>query len=903
MTEPHRPDPESLLHLAQAAEAKRGRLKIFLGYAAGVGKTYAMLEAAQQRKAEGVDVVIGLVETHHRADTELMLRGLEVLPRREVEYRGTLLTDFDLDAVLARRPQLALVDELAHTNAPGMRHPKRYIDVEEMLAHGIDVYTTLNIQHLESLNDVVAQITGIVVRETVPDSILDAADEIELIDLPPDELMQRLREGKVYIPERAAEAIRQFFRKGNLTALRELSMRRAAVRVDEQMRDYMATRAIPGPWPAAERLLVCIGPGPMAERLVRAGRRMADQLDAEWFAIYVETHRHAGLSEAERDRVARVLRMAEELGAKTTRLPGNTIAETVTQHARLHNITKILIAEPLYPRWVEWIRGSVVMDVIRTSGGIDVYVVGSEEREPTQRYPFRPRWTAPWQDYAKAALLVAIATAVGELVDLFFTPTNLVMLYLLAVLIAALRYGRGPASFSAVLSVIAFDFFFVPPRYTFAVTDVQYLLTFAGLLVVGLVVSTLAAQAREQAKTARQRQRQTAALHDLSRELAGTSGLDSILDVICGFIRTTFGHNAGVFLPEGERLQMAASTAPSLFTENERAVADWAYRNRQQAGRATETLPAAGATYFPMTTANGIIGVIGVIPQESDQELAPEQRRLMESSIPLAALTIERAQLAEQAGRVQLLHESERLQTALLNSISHDLRTPLATITGALSSLEQDAAVLDENARRELVTTALEQAERLNRLVGNLLDMTRLEAGTLRIVRQANDVRDLIGVALQELQVPLEGRQITIDVSTDLPAVPMDLVLMSRVLVNVIDNATKYSPDGSSIEISARLLPAGARANSGESISKDSVAIRVRDHGIGIPREDLTRVFDKFYRVQRPETIGGTGLGLSISRGFVEAHGGRIWAEAVPGEGTTVTIALPVDGSAAITHG
>jgi two-component system sensor histidine kinase KdpD len=856
-----------------------------------------MLEAARQRRVEGVDVVVALVETHGRADTEVMLKGLEVLPRRQVEYRGTILTDLDLDAVLARQPQLTLADELAHTNAPGLRHPKRHMDVEEMLAHGIDVYTTLNIQHLESLNDVVAQITGVVVRETVPDSILDAADEIELIDLPPDELLQRMREGKVYVPERAAEAIRKFFRKGNLTALRELSMRRAAVRVDEQMRDYMATRAIPGPWPAAERLLVCVGPGPLAERLVRAGRRMADQLDAEWFAIYVETHRHAGLSESERDRVARILRMAEELGASTTRLPGNTIAETVTQYAHLHNITKIMIAEPLYPRWVEWIRGSVVSDVIRQSGGIDVYVVGAETREPANPYPFRLRLAAPWQDYVKAALMVGLATAFGEVVDLVLAPTNLVMPYLLAVLIVALRYGRGPASFSAILSVIAFDFFFVPPRYTFAVSDVQYLLTFAGLLLVGLVVSTLAAQAREQAKTARHRQSQTAALNDLSRELAATAGLDPILDVICSFIRTTFGQHAGVFLPDGDQLLLRASTAPSQFDEDEVAVADWAFRNRQPAGRGSETLPAADAAYFPMTTANGIIGVIGALPQTPHQDLVPDQRRLLEASISLAALAIERAQLSEQASRVRFLQESERLQTALLNSISHDLRTPLASITGALSSLQQDADVLDENARHELLTTALEQSERLNRLVGNLLDMTRLEAGTLKIVRQPNDVRDLIGVALQELHAPLQNHPVTIDIPDGLPAVPMDLVLMARVLVNVLDNAMKYSADGSPIEITARRASLAPNAPTGRGTMTAGVAIAVRDHGIGIPPDDLARVFDKFYRVQRPEAIGGTGLGLSISRGFVEAHGGTIWAEAHAGGGTIVTIALPVDGA------
>lgn len=447
-----RPDPDELLAHARHIERRRhrGRLKIFLGYAAGVGKTYAMLDAARQRQQGGVDVVAAYVETHGRADTQAKLEGLEAIPRAQVMHRGVTLEELDLDAVLARRPQLALVDELAHTNAPGGRHVKRYMDVDELLAHGIDVYTTVNIQHLESFNDVVAQITGVTVRETIPDGLLDEADEIELVDLPPEELLDRLREGKVYVPERAALAIERFFRKGNLTALREIALRRAAERVDDQMRDYMSSRAIPGPWPAAERLLVCVSPSPASERLVRIGRRLADQLDGEWFALYVETHGQAELSEVEKDRLARTLLLAESLGAKTVQLPGHSVADTVAQYARSHNVTKIVVGEPRYPRWLEVLRGSVLSDIVRKSGDIDVYVI-SAENEERQRFWFWPgELRSPWYQYLKGVAAVALATALGEIVDPFLAPTNLVMVYLLAVVVTALRWGRGPSALAAV---------------------------------------------------------------------------------------------------------------------------------------------------------------------------------------------------------------------------------------------------------------------------------------------------------------------------------------------------------------------------------------------------------------------------------------------------------------------
>ncbi len=914
--EPARPNPDELLARVQAEERQqaRGKLRIFLGYAAGVGKTFAMLEAAHQRQAEGVDVVIGYVETHGRLETETLVEGLEVIPRREAEYRGTTLPEMDVDAVLARKPQLALVDEFAHTNAPGSRHPKRYQDVEELLAAGIDVYTTLNVQHLESLNDVVAQITGVLVRETIPDRVIDEAAEIKLVDLPPEELLQRLQEGKVYVPEQAARAIEKFFRQGNLSALREMTLRRAAERVDDQMRAYMQTRAIPGPWAAGERLLVCVSPSPLSERLVRSTRRLADELNAEWCALYVETSDHARLSPARRDRVARTMQLADELGAKTVSLPGHAVAEATLQYARAHNITKIIVGKPPRSRWEDWLRSSVVDQLIHASGPIDVYVISGEAKTSSPIAETRA-WLPhrPWRRYPQSALLVAIATLLGFLIDpvlslqkwslvlqifatgqrpaqVFFAepalePTNLVMLYLVAVMVCAIYWGRGPAIVASALSVLAFDFFFVVPYLTFVVSDTQYLLTFIGLFLVGLVISSLAVRAREQAEAARNREAQTAELYGLSRDLAAALGLDEIVRVLIRHMEQTFGREAVVMLPgDGAvtRPVPRAASAGLTLDEQELAVADWVFRHGEPAGRNTNTLAGARLRYLPLKTARGIVGVLGIAgPTDSESQLTPEQQRLMEAFASQAALAVERAHLGEQARQTQVLQATEKLQTALLNSISHDLRTPLVSITGALSSLDEDGTRLDEVTRHSLIDNARDEAERLNRLVGNLLDMTRLEAGALKVAHELCDVQDVIGAALEQLGDRLGDRRVETDVPADLPLVPMDFVLITQVLVNLLDNALKYSPPETPIEVRAH-------AASGH------LEIEVADRGIGIPPEDLARVFDKFYRVQRPGSVSGTGLGLSICRGIVEAHGGFIAAEARPGGGTAITLALPL---------
>jgi two-component system, OmpR family, sensor histidine kinase KdpD len=887
VSHPNRPDPDELLKQIEAQEQaqKRGKLKIFLGYAAGVGKTYAMLEAAHQRKAQDIDVVVGYVETHKRLETEEILSGLEVLPRREVEYHNVVLTELDVDAVLKRHPELVLVDEFAHTNAPGSRHPKRYQDIDEILDAGIDVYTTFNIQHLESLNDIVAQVTGVIVRETVPDSLIDQASEIEVIDLPPDELLSRLQEGKVYIPEQAARAIQKFFRKGNLTALREMAFRRAAERVDHQMRDYMETSAIPGPWPATERLMICISGHPISERLVRAGRRLADELKAEWFAVHVQTLDRRRFSTQGAENIARALRLAEDLGAMVRQIEGQNVPATLVDFARKNNVTKIITGQPLRPRWKEILSGSLTNDLIHLSRNIDVYVV-SDPSGPLPA-PITPvlRPTSSWPRYALSILLVAVVTLLSFPISGRLNSTNLVMPYLAVVVISALYLGRGPSLVASILGVLAFDFFLVEPRFTFAVTDTQYVITFLGLFVVSVAISNLAGRVREQVEAIRAQEQQSSTLYALSRELTVSADLDTVLAKVIEQIGQTFSRQVVILLPQGENgLVVRAATPGFILGEDEQAVANWAYEKNHVAGRGTDTLPAAKIRYQPLNVAKRVVGVLGVKPEDVNY-LSLAQRQLLDAYASLAALAIERAQLAEQARQAEIASAKEKLQTALLNSISHDLRTPLVSITGALTSLDDQAESLNDEYRHSLVSTAREEAERLNRLVGNLLSMTRIESGAIKLRLEPGDIQDVIGTALEQLGTRVAERHIEINIPENFPLVPMDFTLIVQVVVNLLENAVKYSSKDSLIQVSASLVA-------------DKVRIDVADRGVGIPPEDLTRIFDKFYRVQRPESISGTGLGLSISKGIVEAHHGNIHARVRAGGGTVVSVELPLQSVA-----
>jgi two-component system sensor histidine kinase KdpD len=859
----------------------RGKLKIFLGYAAGIGKTYAMLEAAHQRRVEGIDVVAGYIETHGYVETEILLHNLEVIPRQQLEYRGLIRAEMDLDAVLARKPQLALVDELAHTNAPQSRHTRRYQDIEELLSVGIDVYTTVNIQHLESLNDVVAQITGVTVRETIPDRILDMVDSIELIDLPPEELIRRLHAGKVYIPDLTPQAVQKFFRPGNLTALREMALRHTAAQVDDQMRAYKKAHSIFHTWAATDRLLVCISANPLSERLVRTGRRLAAQLNVEWFVLYVETPLHSQLSEEARDGVARTMRLADELGARTVTIPGQLIADSILDYARSHNITKIILGKSLGTHWPFWGRGSVVDRIIHRSGEIDVYVISATSESSLSVSRFSPASGRAWRPYLYAISSVVLVSLIGQSIRAVIDPTNLVMLYLLAVLVIATRWGRGPSVLAAVLSALAFDFFLVPPHLTLVIADAQYILTFLGLLAVGLVISTLAAREREQAGSARRREIHTAALYDLSRDLATAVSQTTAIQVAIRHISELFNCETAVFLPTGDTLTIYARSAEFPVDSDNYTVPTWVFRQGQPAGLGTNTLSTAEARYLPLKTAQGVIGVVGIQPGENSRDfLSPDQQRLLEALLSQVALATEALQLADKAHQTQLLRETEKLQTALLNSISHNLRTPLASITGALSSLRDDEQMLDKAARQELLNTAWEEAERLNHLVGNLLNMTRLEAGAMKLALEPCDVQDLVGVTLAQMANRLRYRQLVVDVPGTLPPVYVDLVLVAQALVNLVDNATKYSPADTPIDIRAY-------------VDHDQVVIKVSDQGRGIPSAELKHIFDKFYRVQQ-RNDSGTGLGLSITKGIVELHGGRVWASNRLDGGATFAIALPI---------
>jgi len=646
-----RPDPDTLLARIKGEERRkhRGKLKIFLGYIAGVGKTYEMLKAAHLRVAEGIDVRVGYIETHERKETAALLEGLTVIPRKMLEYRGVTLPEFDLDAALQSKSALVLVDELAHTNVPGSRHLKRYQDVEELLDAGIDVYTTLNVQHVESLNDVLAQITGVIVRETVPDRVIDEADEIEVVDLAPPELLQRLREGKVYVPDMAARAIQQFFNEGNLYALRELALRRAAERVDEQMLAYMQTRAIPGPWAAGEHLLVSIGPGPLSERLVRTARRQADRMGgALWTAIYVETPAHHRLSREGQEQLARTMELARKLGADTVTLFGLNVASTVIDYARRHNITRIIVGKTLRPRWQEYVFGSIVDQLIHDSGTIDVYVISSEENAPQISVDIEHLLpAAPPKDYLAALALVAAIVVIGWLVKSFISATNLAMLFLLAVVVIAFRRGLRPAIFTAIIGVLAFDFFFVSPYMTFRVSDSEYLITFAGMIIVGALVSLLVTRAREHAFAAQSREKETGTLYGLSQDLAVAAEAGSVIAAVTRHIREIFQWESVVLLPEGDGLAVQTSESGIALNDDDIAVATWAFQHSTVAGYDTDTLHGSRLRYIPLIGTAGVLGILGVKPADAEGIVTHEQERILTAFASQMALALERVRLTK----------------------------------------------------------------------------------------------------------------------------------------------------------------------------------------------------------------------------------------------------------------
>lgn len=894
--EPQRPDPDALLAQVQREEASRhrGRLKIFFGMAPGVGKTYAMLQAGQQRRSEGVDVVVGIVETHRRADTAALLQDLEQLPRREELYRGHTLYEFDLDAALRRRPSLLLIDELAHTNLAGSRHAKRWQDVEEVLDAGIDVYTTVNVQHLESVNDLVGQVTGIRVQETFPDRVFEEAGEVELIDLPPDELLTRLADGKVYLGEQAERASANFFRKGNLIALRELALRRLADRVDSDMRDYRDAQGIRKVWAVGERLLVGIGADADAETLVRAGKRLASALDAEWIVAYVETPKTENLPKEDRERVLKTLALAEKLGAQTVTLAGPLISAELLGLAQTRNVSKLLVGKPRTPAWRRWLFGSAVDTLVRHARNIDVFIIGAEGIHPQGDKASRHLLTHS-PAYASlagaerarrlrqrtgAGVLVTLVTAViAGLMESHFADANQVMVLLLGVVLTAVRYGRLPAAVSAVLSVAAFDFFCVEPRFTFAVGDTQYLLTFAVMLVVAITIARLASGLRLQAQIAGFRERRIAELFAMSRELTALQDSDGIRACAMRHVNEVFAALSLVLLPDGdgrirypERLE-----GPKLHVpEAELGVAQWSYDHGEKAGRSTDTLPGSDALFLPLTAASGTVGVLAIRPKDWERLRNPEQMRQLETFASQIAQALERVRLAQTAESARVHVESERLRNSLLAAISHDLRTPLATIVGAASHLAQDS----DGANRALADAIVDEAGRMTELIAKVLDMARLEAGGLQLTRDWLSLEEIVGAILAGLKERRREHSLEIRLAPDLGLIEADPILLERVLSNLLENALKYTPPGSHIRIIAQRRP-------------DDILVSVSDNGPGLPPGQEEAVFDKFYRVNPESRSPGVGLGLTICRAIVEAHGGRIWAEANPAGGVSFRFTLP----------
>ncbi|MGF7207897.1 two-component system sensor histidine kinase KdpD [Skermanella aerolata] len=893
-----RPSPEALL--AEANRERRGRLKIFLGAAPGVGKTFAMLEAAHDQRREKTDVVVGIVETHGRRDTEALLDGLEALPRRQVDYRGRQFAEMDVDAILRRRPGLVLVDELAHTNIPGSRHVKRFQDVEEILEAGIDVLSTLNIQHLESLNDVVERITGIRVRETVPDSVLQDADEIELIDLPPRTLIKRLREGKVYVPDQAMLAMERFFSPGTLTALREMALRAAAERVDAQMVTYMRAHAIQGPWPTRERILVCIGDGKAVFRLVRTARRAAERRQAPWIAVHVETHRHATLPEEAKTRISDALRLAEQLGAETHVIPGDKVAAELLAFARERNISQIIAGRARPGRWLPSLHASVTAELLARADSFDVTVVsGEDDAEPAPAsLGVRPRgfgWVGKWTGYAMAAVATGAATGLSYGLSLFMELPNISLVYLMTVLLVAIRYGLGPSIAASIACALTYNFFFTEPLFTLDISDTQNILTVAFFLLTAFIASNLAARVGSQVEATRLSARRTANLYGFSRKIAAAANQDDVLWAVVHHVAATIHGRSLVLLPEapvpgldmrpdGGQLMIRAGYPPEdRLDDKARAAAEWAWSHAEPAGRGSTTLPTSPWLFLPLQTGRGPVGVLGVQIEGRDRPLSPEDSRLLGTLADQAAVAIERTNLVSDIENARLATETERLRSALLSSLSHDLRTPLASILGAASSLISYEGSLNAADRLDLTQTIQDEAERLNRFVQNLLDMTRLGSGKLKPRTDWVDLRDVIGSAVERAAKLLRRRQVRVEIDPALPLLRLDAMLMEQVIFNLIDNACKYSPAGTPVTVWTALRHGHA-------------VVEVCDQGPGIPAEDRERVFDMFYRVEEGDSrAAGTGLGLAICRGIVEAHGGRIAAQpGLNGAGTCIVIRLPV---------
>ena len=884
-----RPDPDALLAAFRRETA--GRLKVFLGAAPGVGKTYAMLQNARRLKGEGVDVVIGLVETHGRAETSVLVEGLEVLPRRRIEYHGRTIEEFDLDAALKRKPKLIVVDELAHTNAPDSRHPKRWQDVQELLDAGVNVWTALNIQHLESLADVVSRITGVAVRETVPDRVLQEAADVVLVDLTPDELIQRLNEGKVYVPETARRATQNFFTPGNLTALRELALRRTAARVDDQMVHYLREKAIEGPWAASERLLACVGPDEVSERVVRRASQLATGLNADWTAVTVETIGEA--SNAKRaNRLAKVFGLAERLGGQTMRLQGNDYPAEILRLAARENVTQIVLGQSRAGPLRRILGRSLPEALMRHAGGFEIHLVPGEEAGESWWPRFRPhlRRKGLGVEVAAALASVALAVAVAEALSAVLKLPNLSMIFLTAVLFCAVRYGTRAAVFASLASFAAYNFFFIPPIYTFTVAQPQELLALLIFLAVAVLAGSLTGRIRDQREMVVKNAEVTESLFDYSRKLSGASTPDDVLWAAAAHLHATFGGRIVLLVAEGDELQIRAAWPPDAQLDPAAlGAAHWAQQKREPAGWGTGTLPRVAYQFRPLVAGRGTIAVCGFEPHSTDEPITAEDERALTAILDLTAIALDRALLAREAVNAATMQENEKVRDALLDSLSHDLRTPLSSIAGAATSLRVLGDKMSPAERLELLSSIEEETARLARFVANLLDMSRIESGGLKVNRDLVSIAGVVQSAVERSRKAFPAQPVKVSIAPDLPFVRGDDKLLDQVLFNLLDNAHKYAGD-SGATIHARK-------------DGDNVLLSVTDEGPGVKASDLERIFEKFYRGGRADgRRPGTGLGLSICRGLIEAMGGTIVAQspAVRRRGTRIVIRLPAAEPTAI---
>jgi two-component system sensor histidine kinase KdpD len=881
--EQQRPDPDSLLALAN--EKPRGRLKVFFGACAGVGKTYAMLQEAQRLRAQGLNVLVGVVETHGRSETAALLGGLDLLAQKRIQYRGRMVQEFDLDAALARHPALILMDELAHSNAHGSRHPKRWQDVEELLDAGIDVLTTVNVQHLESLNDVVGGVTGVRVRETVPDHVFDEATEVVLVDLPPDDLRQRLNEGKVYIPGQAERAIEHFFRKGNLIALRELALRRTADRVDDQMRAFRDTQGRERVWHTRDSILLCVGHNSGNEKLVRIAARLAARLGCHWHAVYVETPKLHRLPESQRRAILRALRLAQELGAETATLSEPDEERAVLRYAREHNLGKIIIGRRSEQRWK--LRGSFANRLGKLGPDLDLVIVALENDslpQPGKEHDsrnFSEKWRIQLRGCAVAVALCALITLLSQWLLPGFDQANLVMVYLLGVAIVALFFGRWPSVLAAVINVASFDLFFVQPEWSFAVSDMQYLLTFGVMLIVGITIGNLTAGVRYQARVARYREQRARHLYEISRGLSQALTTEDIAKTSRHFLSSSFQAKTVLLLPQedGKLQQMVGETGCLLSVDE--AIARWSFDKGMPAGAGTDTLPGVPYQLLPLATSKQTFGLLAIEPSNLRQLMVPEQQRLLQTFAVLIASALERLHLARSAEEAKLDAEREQLRNSLLAALSHDLRTPLTVLFGQAEILTLDLAAEGSNHAPQ-ASQIRQQVLSTTRLVNNLLDMARIQSGGFNLRKEWQSLEEIVGASLHMLEPLMTQHQIKVELPAELVLVNCDGSLLERVFTNLLENANKYAGYDATIGIRAHTLP-------------EWLEVEVWDDGPGIPEGKLQLIFDKFSRGNKESAIPGVGLGLAICRAIIEVHGGRIWAENGANGGARFRFVLPLE--------